>query len=150
MQVELQQAPVSNRHMTDDFDRQRNTVDGLPNTDKVAAKTIVCTDLYGKVEHWTIESFRQEGQDWVFVVCADGEKHCRQVRPPSVMSLILRQHESVLKKGARRRGREAASQRDANPFANLTAAQRKAMTKKAVATRKAKAEKRRLRKSRKS
>lgn len=69
------------------------------------------TDFYGRLETWTVETFRVDGQTTAFLqrVTADGA--LRLVLPPEVMKVFVRQDGQLVFKGRQASAQKAIATR---------------------------------------
>ena len=128
---------------TDPFDVTLHDLMGHPNGAHTQPATVRAIDDYKHVTDFIVQTVKWEGGTTVFVtqVSAHGPK--RYVLPPKVVATLLRQQEQVSTIVRRRHGQRLAEQLRAD--GRMRTGFTPEMRKKALATRKAKAAKRRAR-----
>jgi hypothetical protein len=129
----------------DAFDRAYGQAQGFP---KTKPSTVVVANVMGigGVRSYQVETFRiPDVGDTTFIVITGPEGLQRVHLPPLVTAVVARQRASLADQARRRHGQRLAETRRASGF---TPTFTPAMRAKALATRKAKAAKRRARKPR--
>ena len=134
---------------TDPFELALSNLIGLPNGAHTDPSVVQALDFYGNLSRYIVQTVKWEEGHTVFVtlVNTNGQPAVNVMLPPAVMKTINRQLDSVTTIVRRRHGRRLAEQRAAEGH---TAVFTPAMRAKALATRKAKAAKRRARRARKA
>lgn len=129
---------------TDKYDRTLSRLIGLPNGAHTQPAVTQDVDYYGNVAIYTVQTVKWDEGHSVFITKMDAEKPERYVLPPKVIALMSRQADSVTAMIRRRHGRRLAEQRKADGVATVFTP---AMRAKALATRRAKAAKRKARRA---
>lgn len=79
-----------------------------------ASSTINRIDFYGNTETWVLDTFRDDGQETVFVQrMSASEKPLRFIMPPPVMKALTGQRDRVVTSARKRGARKAAATREA-------------------------------------
>lgn len=68
-------------------------------------------DFYGNAVTWTVDTFRVEGVETVFIQRIDAEGGLRLLVPPQVMSALVRGHDTLTGKMRVRGARQAVTTR---------------------------------------
>jgi len=134
---------------TDPFELALSNLIGLPNGAHTLPTVVQATDFYGNLSRYIVQTVRWEEGHTVFVTLVNtgGQPATNVMLPPAVMNTIGRQLDSVTTMVRRRHGKRLAEQRAADGTQTVFTP---AMRAKALATRKAKAAKRRARRARKA
>ena len=132
---------------TDPFDLALSGLMGHPDGAHTQPAVLQHIDPYGNVTSYMVQTVRWAEGSSVFItqVSAANERPQRYVLPPKVLTLIQRQLDSVSTMVRRRHGKRLAEERAASGQQTVFTPE---MRKKALATRRAKAAKRRARKNR--
>lgn len=72
-----------------------------------ASGRVDIADFYGRRETWNIDTFREQGNETVFVQKQAATGALRLVLPPEVMAVINRKHDQVTTVARRRGARQA-------------------------------------------
>jgi hypothetical protein len=134
---------------TDPFELALSGLIGLPNGAHTAPAVVQALDFYGNLSRYIVQTVKWEEGHTVFVtlVNTNGQPAINLMLPPAVMAAIGRQQDSVSTMVRRRHGKRLAEQRAADGHRPVFTPEMRA---KALATRKAKAAKRRARRARKA
>ena len=138
-------APRSPSLPTDPFEIALADKLGHPDGAHTGAAVTQALDFYGKATQYIIQTVKWAEGNTVFITQVNASGSSRFVLPPKVMAVIDRQQAAVTTMVRRRHGQRLASEaRASGRVTSFTPAMRA----KALATRKAKAAKRRARKAR--
>lgn len=72
-----------------------------------ASGRVDIADAYGRRETWTVDTFREQGNETVFLQKMAAAGALRLVLPPDVMTVLTRQHDRVTAANRRRGARQA-------------------------------------------
>lgn len=99
----------------DHFDRYYGALDGLPDTIKTGASTIISsTPLLGLTQTFIVQTVRQKDVgDSIFVQYVDGAGSKRLVIPPRVAEAIARQRDALTDKSRSKAAKALAQERKA-------------------------------------
>lgn len=129
---------------TDPIDRTLSRLMGLPNGAHTQPSVAQVVDYYGNATNYTVQTVRWDEGNTVFITEVNATGHSRYMLPPRVLALIARQADTVAAIVKRRHGKRLAEQRRAEgTLPTFTPAMRA----KGLATRRAKAAKRRARRA---
>lgn len=130
---------------TDHFDKALSRLTGLPDGAHTQPAVVQAMDFYGNVTSFMVQTVKWDEGNTVFVTQVNAEGSARFMLPPKVMTTLLRQQDAVSTMVRRRHGKRLAeSLRAAGHRPTFTPEMRA----KGLATRKAKAAKRKARKAR--
>jgi hypothetical protein len=131
---------------TDPFERALSGLTGHPNGAHTQPTVVQALDFYGNVTSYIVQTVKWEEGNTVFITQVNAQGSARFMLPPKAMNAIDRQQAAVTHMVRRRHGRRLAADR-------LAAGVKPVFTEhdriKALATRKANAAKRRVRRARK-
>lgn len=136
--------PRSSVLPSDPFDIAMGKLIGHPNGGATSLAAVNDVDWYGNATQFMIQSVRWSEGTTVFLTQVNAQGSARFILPPKVLAVINRQLDSLSSMVRRRHGKRLAEQRKADGVATVFTP---AMRAKALATRKAKAAKRRARKA---
>jgi len=114
----------------DEFSTLRRSLVDNPGTVEASSR-IDIADFYGRLETWTVDTFRVDGDTTAFIQRMSAEGSIRLVLPPQVMRALARQTMSAVEKLRARAARKAVATRIArgdtlgNPAALAAARKRK-------------------------
>lgn len=92
-----------------------------------ASSRVDIADFYGHAETWTVDTFRHDGVETVFVQRMSATAPLRLMLPPPVMAVVNRQHDANTTKMRRRGAQQAvATRRERGDTLGNPAALRKA------------------------
>jgi hypothetical protein len=127
---------------TDPFDQALSRLIDLPNGGHTNATAVQAVDFYGNVTAFMIQTVRTELGDTIFVTQVNAAGSARYIIPPEVLRVVDRQREAVLAQVRRRHGKRLVESGVLKAGGGFTPEARA----KGLATRKAKAAKRKARK----
>jgi len=90
----------------DEFSVRLRELSDNPGAVKSSSRVDIA-DTYGNAVTWTIDTFRIEGSETVFVQRMSAEGSLRLVLPPAVTSVLSRQHDRATGVNRRRGARQA-------------------------------------------
>lgn len=94
----------------DEFSVRLRELSDNPGAVRVASRIDVA-DFYGRLQTWTIDTFRANGLETAFVQRMSAEDPLRLLIPPAVMSAISRGHDTLTGKTRSRGARQAVATR---------------------------------------
>jgi hypothetical protein len=129
---------------TDPFERTLSGLIGHPDGAHTQPSVTQALDFYGNVTSYIVQTVKWNDGNTVFVTQVNASGSARFMLPPKVMEVIDRQQAAVTTMVRRRHGRRLAEARQAQGVRTVFTP---AMRAKALATRKAKAAKRKARRA---
>ena len=130
---------------TDLFDRTLAGLSGLPDGAETQPTLVQSQDFYGNVASFMVQTVRHDGGNSVFITQVNAEGSARYILPPKVVTTILRQQDAITHMLRRRHGKRLAETARIEGRTPTFTPEARA---KALATRRAKAATRKLRKMR--
>lgn len=133
---------MSDRLPTDPFDQMLSRLIGLPNGAHTQPTVDQAVDFYGNTTSYMVQCVRTEDGVTAFLTQVNAQGSARFIIPPTVLRVMDRQRDSITTQLRRRHGKRLAAE-----HGGLRRGFTPEMRAKALATRKANAERKRARKA---